>query len=119
MIKVAVLGSRQHPNLEKVHEQLDQLLPRKDLIVVTGGAAGVDTLAYRWCGKHNIFCAVIVPDYHRYPGYMAPIMRNQIIAEIADEALIFWDGSSTGTKNAIESFKKRDKPVKVFKEPLK
>ena len=38
-------------------------------------------------------------------------MRNRQIADYADAALVFWDGSSRGTKYTVEIFEELGKKV--------
>ena len=40
-------------------------------------------------------------------------MRNRLIADYADEALVFWDGRSKGTKYTRDLFLKMNKNVRV------
>ncbi len=36
------------------------------------------------------------------------------MAEVADAVVVFWDGTSKGSKNMIECANKMSKPCKVF-----
>ena len=40
--------------------------------------------------------------------------RNQQMAEIADAAVVFWDGQSAGSKNMIECADKKNIPCKII-----
>ena len=54
-----------------------------------------------------------LPEYNRY-GRAAPLKRNDRIAEYADEALVFWDGSSRGTLYTVNKFRSLNKKVTLI-----
>lgn len=70
--------------------------------IVTGGAAGVDTIAEKWAKKYNIEWICYLPQYEVYGGKYAPLVRNKQMIEYADECVAFWDGKSKGTLMTIE-----------------
>ena len=70
--------------------------------IVTGGAAGVDTIAEKWAKKHGIEWVCYLPQYEIYGGKYAPLVRNKQMIEYADECIAFWDGKSKGTLMTIE-----------------
>lgn len=86
------------------------LSPNYPAAVVAGGANGVDTIARDWAKSHHI-------EYIEYPaqwqiyGKAAGVVRNHEMVDFADELISFWDGKSTGTKEAIDYAKKMDKKV--------
>ena len=69
--------------------------------VVTGGAAGVDTIAEKWAKNNNIEWVCYLPRWDIY-GKRAGILRNKDMIDFADVLISFWDGQSPGTKQAIE-----------------
>lgn len=70
--------------------------------IVTGGAAGVDTIAEKWAKKHGIEWVCYLPQYEVYGRKYAPLVRNKQMIEYADECIAFWDGKSKGTLMTIE-----------------
>ena len=106
-MKLAIVGSR-----SIVACDLGRYMPRGVTEIVSGGAKGIDTLAAAYAAEHGIMLREFLPDYKKY-GRAAPIVRNREIAAYADEALVFWDGVSKGTKHTIEDFKKLGKLVKI------
>jgi hypothetical protein len=80
---------------------------------LSGGAAGVDTIAWGWAIDNGVEIIVIKPDYNKH-GRGAPLRRNDIIIEKADKILAFWDGKSHGTKYVIEKAKKLNKEVEII-----
>lgn len=107
-MKLAIIGSRSIINFE-----IDRYIPRGVAEIVSGGAKGVDTLAREYALKNGIKLTEFLPEYELY-GRAAPIVRNKKIAEHADAALVFWDGSSKGTDHTVKLFQKLGKNVTVI-----
>lgn len=105
--RVAVIGSRSIENCK-----LSDYIPKDCVLIVSGGARGVDTLAGEYAAEHGIKVLTIRPDYRRY-GRGAPLRRNNQIVDTADLVLAFWDEKSKGTKYTIDYAKKTGKPVVV------
>lgn len=104
-MKLAIFGSRTllTPNFE-------EYMPEGVTEIVSGGAKGIDMAAAEYARANGIKLTEFLPDYEKY-GRAAPLKRNELIAEYADEGLAFWDGWSHGTKYTIECFRKRNKPI--------
>ena len=56
----------------------------------------------------------LLSEYNKY-GRGAPLKRNLLITDCADEVMAFWDGASSGTKYVTENCKERSKKVTVFR----
>jgi predicted Rossmann fold nucleotide-binding protein DprA/Smf involved in DNA uptake len=104
-MKLAIIGSRTLSGI-----CLEKYLPAGVTEIVSGGAKGVDRLAASYAKEHRIPLTEFLPDYQSY-GSAAPLVRNRRIAEYADEALVFWDGVSHGTRYTAEQFRKQGKKV--------
>jgi len=90
------------------------LIRRKVTAVVSGGARGVDALAYRTAETLGIRNIQFLPDRKRFPGRLiakAFYERNRRIAAGCDVLLAVWDGKSRGTKNTLACAQKIGKPV--------
>ncbi len=98
-MKVAILGSR---SISKF-DHLDCVLPPDVDEIVSGGAKGADSIGEKFARENSIKLTVFFPDYKKY-GRRAPIVRNKLIAEYADYAIILWDGVSKGAKSSIDLF---------------
>jgi len=109
-MKIAVIGSRSITDPNEVTGQLENLTVTK---IISGGAAGVDTIAERWADLTGTPKLIIKPNYQRY-GKAAPLERNKLIVEAADYVIAIWDGKSTGTLQAVNYAKKIGKPVQVI-----
>ena len=107
-MKLAIVGSR-----DLNVKNIDDYIPENVSEIVSGGARGIDSLAAKHAQEHGIKLTEILPDYKRF-GRAAPIKRNELIADYADEGIAFWDGKSRGTQSTIKFFEKRNKPIKII-----
>ena len=109
-MKVAVVGSRDINDYDWISNILKDY-PITE--VVSGGAAGVDSLGARYATEHNLKLTVFYPDWKLY-GKSAGFIRNKLIVDHADQVLAFWNGKSTGTKHSIDYAHKTKKPYSIF-----
>lgn len=115
-MKLLICGSRNYPlHLDNLEWYIDAIYRNKIDMIITGGARGPDSVAMEWATKNNIECMVFYPDWDKHGRAAGPV-RNKEMAQIADEGLAFWDGSSPGTKNTIEEMKKLKKIIRVVHE---
>lgn len=109
--RVAVVGSRDFPNLDWVtYFVLDQ---PKDATVITGGARGVDRAAEDAARRRGCNLLVIDADWETH-GKAAGYRRNVQIVEEAECVVAFWDGKSKGTKHTIDLALKHHKRLEVI-----
>lgn len=107
-MKVAILGSR---NL--FVEKIGEYLPKNTTEIVSGGAKGVDTLAKLYAVEKNMKYTEFLPKYDLY-GKAAPLKRNDEILDYSDLVIVYWDGSSRGTKYSIDKCIKNGKSIIVI-----
>jgi hypothetical protein len=108
-VKVAIVGSRDYPDLFQVHSYLDYHLSEREAmgdptpyIIVSGGAKGVDTEAVEYAKRAwNVDSIVFLADWSGH-GKRAGFIRNRQIVNEADHVVAFWDGVSRGTKHTID-----------------
>jgi predicted Rossmann fold nucleotide-binding protein DprA/Smf involved in DNA uptake len=98
-MKLAVIGSRTFTNKVLLEKTLARVKTPISLLI-SGGAIGADTLAKEWAEENGIPTKIYKPDYDKY-GKRAPLERNTIIVEAADCVLVFHDGKSNGTLDAL------------------
>ena len=77
--------------------------------VVSGKARGVDTIGETWAVANDIPIKQFPADWSKHGNAAGPI-RNSMMAEYADAAIIIWDGKSAGTLNMIKNMHMLDKP---------
>lgn len=113
---LAVVGSRKYHNYNLVEEKLLEWQNKNGKIekIISGGAMGVDRLAERFSKEHNMGDPIIFPpDYKKYPGKIAPLMRNTQIVEKAEFLIAFPSKDSTGTWDTINKAYKKGIPVTI------
>lgn len=81
--------------------------------IISGGAAGADTLGARWAKEHEVKLTVFRPDWNRH-GKAAGFIRNEDIVAAADMVLAIWDGFSNGTANSLCIAKRLKKPTLII-----
>lgn len=111
-MKVMVAGSR------GITSDISEYIPKEATVIITGGAAGVDTMAEKYADEHNLEKIIVRPDYKRY-GKAAPIVRNHQMIEMADLVIAVWDGKSRGTTDVINYCAENDKRLKIYNLSLK
>ena len=105
MMKIMIAGSRSIEEFD-----LSGYISEDVELIISGGASGIDTLAEKFADKNKL---IIYPNYKLY-GRAAPLKRNEIMVDLADEILIIWDGKSRGTKYTAEYAKKKNKNVNII-----
>jgi hypothetical protein len=115
-MKVAVVGSRDFRDRDRLFAELDALQGKHGgfLAIVSGGAKGADTFAEEYAKERNLVMYIIEPDWATY-GRGAGVVRNAEIVKQADLVVAFWDGESRGTRSTIKLAEKREKPVVVVR----
>ena len=108
-MKVLIAGSRSITEFD-----LTDYIPKNTELIISGGADGIDSIAEEFADKNRISKLIVRPRYDLY-GKAAPLKRNEIMVDIADEVLIVWDGKSKGTKYTAQYAEKNGKPVTIIK----
>jgi hypothetical protein len=85
--------------------------------IIHGGARGVDNMAGRWGVSIDLPVRVYPADWELF-GKRAGYIRNSLMVEDADAAIIIWDGESKGTKHTIDLMTASGKPYVLVVRPL-
>lgn len=81
--------------------------------IVSGGAVGADRLG-EWLAKTWGYDLTVMPaDWSNGRG--AGFIRNKDMANYADVLVAFWDGTSKGTKNMIDTALKEGLETHVYR----
>jgi predicted Rossmann fold nucleotide-binding protein DprA/Smf involved in DNA uptake len=119
---VIIAGSRTvSPTVEQITEAIAQLgdllwVPADWEEIVSGTAPGADRAGEAWAkatGKALHKEPITDELVKQYGKYLAPKMRNRLMAERADACVVFWDGTSSGTADMVCRMVARGKPVAV------
>lgn len=93
-----------------------------ELVIVSGGCRGVDTMAREYALSKGLQLKEFKPDWKKYGRAAGPKRNDEMTAYMAEHgrgwseghALFFWDGESRGTKQCIESARKAGIPVRIW-----
>lgn len=110
-MRLAIIGSRKCKKYDA--DVVVRHIPTDTSLIISGGAAGIDTLAEIAAAACGIPFRKILPEYQKY-GKNAPLIRNLEIIKNADQVLAFWDFSSRGTASVIAACIERQIPVEVI-----
>ena len=120
--RVIISGGRDFNDFELMKNKCDLYLSQKRethrIVVVSGTARGADSLGEHYARLRGF-------GLQRYPanwdrdGKAAGPIRNALMARNADALIAFFDGSSRGTANMIQSAKERGLPVKIVQYKYK
>ena len=104
-VKVVVAGCRYYDDYSEAKEYIDLCLAdiknENDIIIVSGGAKGADTLGERYAKENDFKIEKYPANWEKY-GKSAGPMRNKKMAQSSDMVICFWDGESRGTRSMIE-----------------
>ena len=116
-MKVIIAGSRTITKKEIVEDAFWEWFGRHEVSeIVSGCAAGVDTLAIQIAADNDYNVAKFPAKWYDDNGRFdrsGGFKRNMQMAEYADALLAIWDGKSKGTKHMIDSMFLLCKPVIV------
>ena len=110
-MKVAIVGSRDFPDLRRVRLYVRQNIGRISLLI-SGGARGVDWAAEEEADAMGIPAKIFSADWDGF-GRSAGFRRNVDIVKAADKVVVFWDGLSAGARHDIDLALKYHKDLEV------
>jgi len=118
MSRVGFVGARSYKNKDLVHNYINEL--DRDVVVVSGGAYGVDSWSISRANFRGLSTKVYLPklkyemNYHeRCDAYYR---RNGLIVEDSDRIVAFINSSRGGTWNTINQARESGKPVTIVTE---
>lgn len=117
-ISICVAGGREFDDYEYLARCMDSIKYRhgkKEITLVSGAAKGADALGEKYAGEQDWVIESHPPDYKRYLGRKAPLIRNEEMAQEADVLVVFWDGASTGTRHMIGCAMRQGLEVHIFR----
>ncbi len=116
MARVAIIGSRRYPDLERVEGYVEGLAT--DASLVTGSASGVDAAATRAARRRGLPVRVVGASFEESRDAAAGAARNQRLVDHCDVLVAFWDGVSEGTRRTVDRALDSGKEVHVFVHKL-
>lgn len=108
-MKLLIVGSRdiKEFNLEPYVEKTVDT-------IISGGAAGVDSLAEWYADSRRLSKYILRPRYDLF-GRAAPLKRNEQMVDMADAVLVIWNGRSKGSEYTIKYAERKNKKLVVVK----
>lgn len=111
-MNVAIVGSRDFHDYAQLKETIDSSGIAVKTII-SGGAAGADTLAEKYAREIKVPLIVKLPDWKTY-GRSAGAKRNAEIVALADIVFAFRINKSPGTTITINMARQKKIPVYVY-----
>lgn len=117
--RLIVAGGRDFKDYDMLARTLDESAAKlaskgKTLIVVCDMAKGADMLGKEWADNNHIPVDKHPADWDKH-GNTANDRNHEAIMQIADGAIVFWDGISRKERHMIETAEKKGLPVKIVK----
>lgn len=115
--RVIIAGSRTFSNYQLLRDSCNSLLSEKQrthtVVIISGTAQGADRLGEHYARERGFQLRRFPADWDRN-GKAAGIIRNAQMAANADALIAFWDGKSRGTRNMIETAKKKGLAIRII-----
>jgi hypothetical protein len=109
-MRTVIAGGRNFTDYDLLTRECDKL----DIsVVISGKATGADQLGILYAHK-NQYPVILCPAPWNHFGKRAGYIRNQIMADIAEQVIIFWNGKSPGTKMMKEISEKKGLPLTLI-----
>lgn len=114
--KIIIAGGRDFNDYTLLTKVCNEAIPRmagdNTPVIVSGGAAGADSLGEQYAQENGIAIERHPADWKKHGKAAGPI-RNAEMAACADFLIAFWDGKSRGTQNMMMNAVKKDIPCIV------
>lgn len=115
-----IAGSRTFNNYNLLKEKCDYVLQNyNDIVIVSGGAKGADTLAEQYAKEKNYELIVFPAEWDVYgksAGYRRNEKMHQYISQFEKRGVIcFWDGASRGTRHNFDLCTTYNNPLRIIR----
>jgi len=123
MVRIGIVGSRKFFDCKFVKQCFLEVLKEESLdlnsdniILISGGAIGVDTCAQEIAKEFGLTIVIVYPNWKRY-GKSAGMIRNSKIVEYSDIIIAIPKSDSVGTLDTIHKAKQSNKKLYQFNVP--
>lgn len=107
---IAIAGGKQVSDADAIFRRLEKAKAKySDMVLVHGGAPGVEKLAASWADRNGVHQIVCKPDWDRH-GKAAPFRRNDELLNLLPRGVIAFPGSGI-TGNLVDKAVKLGIPV--------
>lgn len=105
-MKTIIAGSRSITDKAAIFRLLDEL-PWIPTEVVSGTAAGVDSIGEEWAAARDIPVTRFPAEWNKF-GKRAGYIRNTSMSHYAKGLVLFWDGVSRGSAHMLLEAQRRN-----------
>lgn len=115
-------GSRNITDVNYIFCRLDIVIDflsstwREEITIVSGMARGVDTIAVLYGEARGYKINKYPADWAKFPR-SAGYIRNLQMVDASNVLVLFWDGTSRGTKHTLDTWRKTPKPYFLYTLP--
>ena len=107
---VAVTGGKEVADPGAVWSVLDRTHAKHaDMVLVHGGAPGIETVAAKWAEARSVHQLIVRPDWKAH-GRAAPFRRNDEMLDLLPKGIVAWPGSGI-TDNLVDKARQMGIPV--------
>ena len=107
---VAVTGGKEVADPGAVWSVLDRTRAKHaDMVLVHGGAPGIETVAAKWAEARGVHQLIVRPDWMAH-GRAAPFRRNDEMLNLLPKGIVAWPGSGI-TDNLVDKARQMGIPV--------
>ena len=120
MFYALIVGSRTFNDYSLLIKECDYYLSNyTDIVIVSGGAKGADTLAKRYAQDKGYEYIEFPAEWEKYgksAGYIRNDEMHRFIADMSNRGVIaFWDCKSKGTAHNFELARKYGNPIRIVR----
>ena len=114
-----IVGSRTFQDYDLLKSKLDYLLQNQgnEVVIVSGGAKGADSLAEKYANEYGFPLKVFPAEWEKYgksAGYIRNEEMHKYIAKQNKRGIVaFWDGISKGTAHNFKLADKYSNKIKI------
>lgn len=112
-MKVVIAGTTTFSDYQLLCATMDDLFGNTRLTVISGKAAGADTLGEQYARERGYELVEVPANWKKY-GRAAGPLRNRKMAELADAVVVFWDGKSRGSRSMISEARKLNRKIHII-----
>lgn len=123
-MRLIVAGSRGFDDYKLLEQVLDEYVKAKQpqpesITVISGTARGADQLGERWAKSRGYLVTQVRAQWGFFGRAAGPI-RNEQMARMATDCVLFWDGKSPGTQSMLHlATQYKLNPVLIVSKPAK
>lgn len=114
-VKLGIVGYRKFTDYKKFSKIVDDYVKeigQQPVLIVSGGAKGVDSMAEQYAKEHKIPTQIFYPDWDKYKKG-AGLMRNTDIVKESTHVLALPGKKSVGTVDSINKAKIMQRNLKI------